>query len=155
MKPARPVRVLQVVDTLGLGGAETWLMALLRHWSRTRDVKTDLLLTSGNRGIFDDEARELGADLHFVRFDRQHLPQFTGAFRALLDKGRYQAIHDHQDYASGWHFLLGAGRLPPVRVTHVHKPGYQILENYGVTLRRRLTAQAGKHLVARLATHVT
>src|SRR5262249_26035234 len=31
---------------------------------------------------------------------------------------------------------------------------YQILENYGVTLARRMTANAGKHLVARLATHV-
>lgn len=155
MNRPRPVKVLHVLDTLGVGGAETWLMALLRHWSRTGDVQTAMLLTSGDRGVFDDEARQLGADLHYVRFDRSHLPQFTASFRKLLAGDRYQAIHDHQDYLSGWHFLFGAGRLPPVRVTHVHKPGYQIRENYGVTFRRRVTANAGKHLVARLATHIT
>src|SRR5262249_37210303 len=67
----------------------------------------------------------------------------------------YDAIHDHQDYASGWHFLMGAGALPPVRVTHVHNPAYQIRNNYGVTLRRRVTARIGKALVALGATHIT
>jgi glycosyltransferase involved in cell wall biosynthesis len=76
-------------------------------------------------------------------------------FRRVLEEGGYQAVHDHQDYVSGWHFLLGAGSLPPVRVAHVHKAAYQIVENYGLTRMRRLTALAGKHLVARFATHIT
>ena len=54
-------RVLQVFSTLGVGGAETWLMALLRYFNRIKDelpyrIQFDICLTSGNKGVFDDEA---------------------------------------------------------------------------------------------------
>ena len=154
MKDEHPIRVLQVVDTLGMGGAETWLMELLRLWSKTGACQLEFLITSGQRGIFDDEAEGLGAKIHYVPYTRARLPRFAQEFRRLLKRGRYDAIHDHQDYASGWHFLMGAGSLPPIRVTHVHNPAYQICNNYGVTLSRRVTARVGKALVARYASHI-
>lgn len=155
MTPSMTPRVLQIVDTLGMGGAETWLMEVLRLWSKSGTAQLDFLATSGNPGIFDEEARRLGAHIHYVRYSRRSLPRFMSEFRRILKNGQYQAIHDHQDYASGWHFLIGRGLLPPVRVTHVHNPAYQIRNNYGTSLARRLTARAGKRLVARYATHIT
>jgi glycosyltransferase EpsF len=149
------IRVLQVVDALGMGGAETWLMEVLRLWSKSQAGRMDFLITSGTRGVFDDEALQLGAQLYYLRYGRSHLRRFTKSFRNVLRKGRYDAIHDHQDYTSGWHFLLGTRLLPPVRVTHVHNPAYQIRYNYGVTLSRRLTARIGKALVTRYTTHIT
>ena len=154
MKQERPIRVLQIIDSLGMGGAETWLMEVLRLWSKSEVGRIDFLATSGNPGIFDEEARRLGAQVHYVRYGRAHLPRFAKQFRQVLREGRYHAIHDHQDYASGWHFLMGATALPPVRVTHVHNPAYQIRNNYGVTLGRRFTARVGKGLVAGYATHI-
>jgi len=154
VKYPRQIRVLQIIDSLGMGGAETWLMELLRLWSKTNVCHLDFLATSGNPGIFDEEARGLGARIHYVRYRRTDLPHFAREFRRVLREGCYDAVHDHQDYASGWHFLMGAGVLPRVRVTHVHN-SYQILNNYRVTLSRRLTAQVGKKLVARYATHIT
>src|SRR5438034_82160 len=154
-KPESPIKVLQVVDTLGMGGGETWLMEVLRLWSRNGKCRMDFLATSGNAGIFDDEARRLGAHIHYVRYGRAHLPKFVREFQRILKEGQYHAIHDHQDYASGWHFLIGRSRLPPVRITHVHNPAYQILNNYGVTVARRVTARIGRALVARYSTHIT
>ena len=151
---SRTIRVLQVVDTLGMGGAETWLMEVLRHWSRTGAGAIDFLATSGNRGVFDDEAKQLGAAVHYVRYGRRHLYRFRDDLRRILREGHYDAIHDHQDYASGWHFLLGGSALPRVRVTHVHNPAYQIRNNYGVTRARRVAAEIGGRLVARYATHI-
>jgi len=55
----KPIKVLQVIHALGMGGAETWLMELLRLWSKNGKVQMDFLLTSGNRGVFDDEAPAL------------------------------------------------------------------------------------------------
>ncbi|HLY78850.1 MAG TPA: glycosyltransferase [Caulobacteraceae bacterium] len=151
----RPLRVLHLIDSLGMGGAETWLMELLRYWRANRaPVETHFLATGGRPAEFDDEARALGARIHYLRYGRRDLPTFAVGFRRLLQAGRYDALHDHQDYASGWHYLIGLGALPPVRVTHVHNPAYQIRENYGVTPGRRLTAQAGKRLAARYATHI-
>ena len=150
----RPVRVLQVVSSLGMGGAETWLMELLRLWAKDRIGEMDFLLTSGERGIFDDEAAALGARLHYLRYGRMHLNSFRRNYRRIIRRGRYDAIHDHSDYASGWHFLMGSGALPPVRVTHVHNPWLHIQANYAVTPSRRFLATAGKTLVHLYATHV-
>lgn len=150
----KPLRVLQVVDTLGMGGAETWLMEMLRYWSRSGEVQMDFLLTSGNKGIFDDEAVALGSKLHYIPYGRKALPHFVRRFRQLLKDCHYDAIHDHQDFASGWHFLFGAGRLPKNRITHIHNPSYQILNNYGTSISRRLTSRIGKGLVGQFATHI-
>jgi glycosyltransferase involved in cell wall biosynthesis len=138
-----------------MGGAETWLMELLRLWSRDSAVRMDFLVTSGGAGIFDDEARELGAKIRYVRYSRSRLAHFTKEFRRILREGRYDAIHDHQDFTSGWHFLLGTRTLPPIRVTHVHNPAYQIRNNYAVSAVRRITATLGRSFVARYASHIT
>ena len=149
------MRVLQVIGGLGMGGAETWLVALLRYWhARPGTPRLDFLVTGGDPGVFDDEVRALGGRIFYLRYGRDNMVGFTQAFRRLLRTERYQAIHDHCDYASGWHYVLGKGVLPPVRVTHVHNPIYQAANNYGVTFRRRATARVGRLLVSRFATHI-
>jgi len=154
MQP-RPVRVLQIIDTFSMGGAETWLIEALRLWARNGAVQSDFLLTSGNRGIFDDEAMALGAKLHYLAYNRRNLPGFVRGFRRILRDGKYDAIHDHQDYTAGWHFLMGGRHLPGRRIAHVHNPSYQIRMNYGVTAARRATIAVGKRLIAHFATHIT
>jgi glycosyltransferase involved in cell wall biosynthesis len=148
------LRVLQVVDSLGMGGAETWLLEVLRHRFKNGAPRMDFLMSSGKPGIFDDEARLLGAKIHYLHYRRARLPQFANEFRKIMRDGRYDAIHDHQGYASGWHFLMGAGTLPPVRVTHIHNPWIDIEAFYAVTRSRQLTADIGKRLVNRFATHI-
>lgn len=152
----RNIKVLQVVHALGMGGAETWLMEVLRLWRAEGQAapQMDFLATSGECGIFDEEALALGARIHYLRYGKKYLMSFRAGLRRILDEGEYNAIHDHQDYASGWHYLFAGSHLPPVRVTHVHNPAYQIRNNYGVTAGRRLTAAIGKRLVARYATHI-
>jgi glycosyltransferase EpsF len=154
MTDESPLRVLHVIDSLGMGGAETWLMEALRLLSKSGEARFDFLITSGKHAVFDEEARRLGAKIHYVRYGRTHLAQFISEFRRILRDQRYHAIHDHQDYTSGWHFLMGAGVLPPVRVTHVHNPWIHIGVNYNKSLSRRLTTFAGKQFVSCFATHV-
>jgi glycosyltransferase involved in cell wall biosynthesis len=157
---AKPeLRVLQVFNSLAMGGAETWLMALLRYFRQTQDnlavkVRFDILLTGGERAMFDDEAQSLGARLFYVKFTRQNIFSFAREFRRILSQGRYHAIHDHQDYAAGFRFLVGRRRLPPVRVAHVHNTSIQIAGYNASFLRRLIFAQAKKSL-AHNATHVT
>lgn len=152
------LRVLQVFSSLGMGGAETWLMALLRYFDRAKEdlpfrIKIDICLTSGCKGIFDDEAASLGANLFYPTYNRKNLLRFIWDFRSILANGHYHAIHDHQDYTAGLHFLFGVGRLPPVRVAHVHNH-YLHIQNYSSGTVRRLTIASGKSLLAHLATHI-
>jgi glycosyltransferase EpsF len=151
----RRLRVLQIGSTLGMGGAETWLMELLKHWGLNGRVQMDLLLTSGKRGIFDNEAIKLGARLYYLPYVRSNLLRFIKEFRCILRDGQYDAVHDHSDYATGWRFLMGLGVSPSVRVTHVHNPWLHIDANYAVTPSRRLSTIIGKNLINLLATQIS
>ena len=107
-----------------MGGAETWLMALLRYWREAgpNAPQMEFLATGGCPGVYDEEARAMGAMIHYATYRRSTVARFAGEFRRILHEGRYAALHDHQDFASGWHYSDGAGALPPVRITHVHNP---------------------------------
>lgn len=155
----RECRVLQVFHSLGMGGAETWLMSLLRYFHKQNEhtplkVKFDVLLTGGEKAVFDDEAAALGANLFYVPFTRRKIVSFVREFRKILKDGNYDAIHDHQDYMAGLHFAMGAGLLPPVRIAHVHNPLLHI-GNYLRDPLRKLTSIGGKRLLRHFATDIT
>ena len=131
-------------------------MELMRYWHRqgAGSPQIDILATSGNVGLYDDEARSFGAKIFYLRFGRANLLSFGRDWRRILQNGVYKAVHDHQEYISGWHFLAGAGLLPTVRVTHVHNPILGFEHYYGISGARRLTASLGWVLVDRFATHI-
>ena len=152
------IRVLQVFSVLSVGGAETWLMSLLKYFREVEKelpvrLKIDVLLTGGEKAVFDDEAMALGARLFYVPFTRRNMLHFIQKFRRILASGNYDVIHDHQDYIAGLHFLMGLGHLPPVRIAHIHNPLYH--RTYYANGPGRQIAQAtGKRLLSKLATHV-
>jgi glycosyltransferase EpsF len=150
------LRILHILDNLGMGGAETWLIELLRFWRRNGNApQIDFLATGGIPSYYDDEARKYGSNIYYLRFGRSHIASFAPGIRRILRSGQYGVIHDHGDYSAGWHFLFAGSALPAIRVVHVHNPAFQIRDNYGVTEIRRLTGEAGKTLVGRYATHIT
>ena len=149
-----PLRVLHIITVLSVGGAEVWLIQLLRHIRETgADVEFDILMTGGAPNELDDLAVSLGAKLHYIRFSRRDWLSFISRFRKLLADRSYSAIHDHQDYASGWHFLAGARLLPPVRIVHVHNPLARLRGSRNTRVRERLFT-VSRTLVKRFATHI-
>ncbi len=152
------LRVLHVFSVLGMGGAETWLMSLLKYFKEHEKdlpvrVRFDVLLTGGQRAVFDDEAKALGARLFYVPFTRRTLPSFTREFRRILDETNYDAIHDHQDYIAGLHFLMAGRHVPAKRVAHVHT-SLQHIANYRKDQLRHITSLAGKRLLRYFATDI-
>jgi glycosyltransferase involved in cell wall biosynthesis len=152
------LRILQVFSVLGMGGAETWLMSLLKYFNEHGDqlplsVKFDILLTGATKSIFDDEAKDLGARLFYVPFTRRNMAGFVREFRRILAEGNYDAIHDHQDYIAGLHFFMGSRQLPPIRIAHIHNPLYQ-RNQYANDRVRRAANSFGKRLLGRFATHI-
>lgn len=146
---------LHIIHKFGMGGAETWLMEIFRELDKKNgSLKIEILITSGERSVFDEEAKKLGVELHYISFSRKNSLSFVRYFRKLLKEKQYCAIHDHQDFLAGWHFLFGLGRLPKIRICHVHNPSYQLLNNYGVNLKRRLNIRLGMWLVKHLATNI-
>ncbi len=154
----RRVRVLEVFSHLGVGGAERWLLALLKYArdhgpSLGVDAKFDILITGGARGPLDAEAGGLGAQLIYLKYSKRTMGAFVREYRRLLRENSYDAIHDHLDHAAGFRFLFGFGRLPRTRIAHLHNPRL-VVDSYASSVGRKLTVQLGFWLVRRFATHV-
>lgn len=133
-----------------------WLMALLRHLNSAdgaRKEHFDILMTGGRTNELDALATSLGATLHYVPFGRRNVVGFARKFRKLLRERNYVAIHDHQDYAAAWHFLAGAGELPPVRIVHIHSAANRLANSLNTPVRR-FSFPFSRGLVRKFATHV-
>jgi glycosyltransferase involved in cell wall biosynthesis len=154
----KKIKVLQVISNFGIGGAEVWIIALLRYFKENADklggqFQTDVFLTNGVRDRLDGEAEVLGARLIYARYSRKTLPSFIPKWRRTLKEGNYAAIHDHQEFTAGWHFLFGWGHLPPIRIAHLHNPmSHQT--SYATGFLRRQTIVLGNRLIAGSATHL-
>jgi len=151
-------KVLHVISALGVGGVEVWLIALLRHM-RERETagheceEFHILLTGGKTAELDELATSLGARLHYIRFSRSDYAAFARKFRRLLERERFDVIHDQQDYSAAWRLLAGAGMLPPVRIVHVHNPPFCLRVNTETRAQKAVFTLA-RAIVRKLATHV-
>jgi len=114
-----PVRILHVVGGMNLGGAETWLMHLLRHIDRKR-FQFDFLVHTTNPCTYDEEIRNFGS--HIIPCLTPSKPwRYASNFaRALKTHGPYDIIHSHVHHYSGF-VLQQAKRLGvPIRISHSH-----------------------------------
>jgi glycosyltransferase EpsF len=154
----RKIRVLHVISNFGVGGAETWIIAILRYFKEFADsldvtIESDVFLTHGIRDRLDQDAEELGANLYYSKYSRTTLIPFIHDWRRILSSGQYDAVHDHQEFSAGWHFLFGTGLLPKVRITSLHNPmSHQ--KSYGRGIMRRQAINIGNQLVALYSTHL-
>ena len=151
-------RVLHVITVFSVGGVEIWLIELLRHMQALaregRSVESfDVLLTGGVPHELDELATSLGAKLHYLRFSRRNYLSFAKGLRRILETGNYSVIHDHQDFAAGWHFIAASHSLPPVRIVHVHNAPARLREAGRTPVRRALLGVSARG-IKRYATHV-
>ena len=149
-------KILHIIHGFSPGGVETWLLATVKylHQHPELNLKFDFLLTGGVPGIFDEEIKMHGSKIFYFRYSNSSLRSFRNAFRQVLKNNDYIAVHDHQDFISGWHFLLGGSYLPAVRIAHLHNP-YNFVHNYVVNPIRWISFNAGRKLMAHYATKIT
>lgn len=149
-------KVLHIVNSLGMGGAETWLVELIRYIKKNQknDFEIEILITNGTKDIFDDELKDYGVKIFYIKFNKNTLFTFRRNFRKILKDNDYIAVHDHQDLISAFHFLLGFNLLPKKRLVHFHNPIYQMMENYGSSVRRKVQLKIGYFLLKYLSTHL-
>jgi hypothetical protein len=114
MKNQRGIKALHILHGFGIGGAETWMLEVARHIQRHPELglRVDFLLTGAEKLALDDEIISTGARIFYVRYSLGKAFAFRRQFLKVLREGQYDAVHDHQDFISGWHFLLGIGALP-------------------------------------------
>ena len=115
MNPKARVRVLHVIDSLDLGGAQTALLNLLRATDRQR-YEPEIACMHG-RGVFWEEFASLGIPLHSLS-PRKWLPLYIPGLIALIRSRRFAIVHCHLFGANWIAKPLAALVGVPVRISH-------------------------------------
>jgi glycosyltransferase involved in cell wall biosynthesis len=94
-----PIRVLQVLARLNIGGAETMVMNLYRHINRDK-VQFDFIISTEEPCDFTDEVKALGGSIYTVpRFSLTNALRFCRAwhqfFKTQNKEQTYKVIHGH------------------------------------------------------------
>lgn len=113
------MRILHVLGGLNRGGAETWLVQILRHIDRSK-YQFDFLVHTDQRCAYDDEVRALGADIISCPRPTNPLRYTRSLLQILREHGPYDCVHSHVHRFSG--YVLTMARLAGVhsRIAHSH-----------------------------------
>jgi glycosyltransferase EpsF len=144
-----PVRVLQVVGRMNIGGAETMLMNLYRAVDRNR-LQFDFVVFSNGEGAYDSDIRELGGRIFTLPAPREAgMLRSISAVRTLIaTEGPFAAVHSHVLHASGWVMVAGFLAGVPRRLAHCHSTS-----DVGGHLRRAVYERGSRRVTRSVATH--
>jgi glycosyltransferase involved in cell wall biosynthesis len=147
-------RVLQVFGTMNRGGAETWLMHVMRNIDRKR-FQIDFLVHRVAKGSYDDEIRALGSQVIPCPGFKNPL-SYSLRLRGLLkEHGPYDVVHSHVHHFSGLILRVAKGVGVPVRICHAHSDTRMVDSRAGLlrraylgTLKRWLKSYASEGMAA-------
>ena len=112
------IRVLHFLRKLEMGGIQTWLVHLIRHLDPT-EVRFDFAVEPGPEQTYEEEVRARGAAV--IRCARRGEPlAFARSVRRVLGETRYDIIHSHEHYYSGYTLALAKACGVAVRLAHAH-----------------------------------
>lgn len=146
--PGRPLKVLQVLGSFGMGGAE--VMAITAAETLQGACDTDFLVFGHAEGPLRGRAEALGSTIHLLPE-----PSAIGArafirrLAVLLRAESYDVVHSHVNLASGMVMLAAARAGVGVRVAHSHTAHFA-----GETLRRLPYRFLSRTLVRRCSTQL-
>src|SRR4030042_4025130 len=115
----RPIRILHIVGGMNRGGAETWLMHVLRNIDRNR-YHMDILVHREEDWAYNEEILTLGSRIiPCMKFSRPW--KYARNFLRILEKyGPYDIVHSHVHHYSGFVLRLAQQAKIPVRIAHSH-----------------------------------
>ena len=110
-------------------------------------VHSDFVALTGLDGALDERVRQAGGEVIKCRLDAR----FAVAFYRLLKKRRYDVVHSHVHYSSGFILAIARAAGVPGRVAHLHTAVVNGRKN---TLRRRAQLAICRGLLQQHATDI-
>lgn len=116
-----PVKVIHVVESMGQGAVESWLLRALRA-AQEMQIPTDwtFYCALGADGPQDDAAKALGARVINSPVPVGQKLAFMRALRAELRRGGYDVLDCHHDLLSAVYLASAIGVPIRKRFVHVH-----------------------------------
>lgn len=115
-----PIRILQVVTVMNMGGIENFIMNVYRNIDRTK-IQFDFLVHRNEKGFFDEEIKSLGGEIFIL----PALSPFTffrykKEFTLFLKEHKYNTIHSHINATSTIVLAIAKKNKIPHRIAHSH-----------------------------------
>lgn len=127
-------RVLHIVGNMNMGGTETYLMNIYRNIDRER-LQFDFVTYGriGEKDYYEDEIRSLGGKVYKLpSISEMGYGGIVKQLRKVLKETKYDAVHSHTMYNSGFAMIAAQKENVPIRITHSHttkKDGSASLKN--------------------------
>lgn len=117
----KPIRILQVVTTMNLGGLENFLMNIYRNINREK-IQFDFLMHRKEKSVFDDEIETLGGKI--FRLDpitpKRYFKYQKELKIFLRNHSEYQIIHSHINENNAMVLSAAKDLGLTVRIAHSH-----------------------------------
>ncbi len=114
----RPIRILHQYAIMNRGGAESWIMNVMRCIDRRRFC-FDFCVTKPGQGVFDEEIRDLGGRIVPCVWNRS-LRRYHRLLGEILRTNTYDVVHSHGYYFSGVTLRIAAKAGVRGRIAHLH-----------------------------------
>jgi len=112
----KKIRVLEIIQTIGIGGAETVMYNTARYLDKSRFEAFGLVV---GRGALVDKLREDGIEVETFTFSRRYNLDLIKRIRHLIRKHKIDIVHTHLSRMNTYGFV--ATRFTPaVNVMTVH-----------------------------------
>lgn len=118
------IRVLHVLGTTNLGGAESRIMELYRAMDRSA-VQFDFLVHTDKEGQYDAEIEKLGGRIyHVVRFKVVNIASYKRALKAFFREHHdYSAVHGHMTSTASIYLPIAKKAGIPFTIAHARSAG--------------------------------
>ena len=142
------IRVLHVIGSMNLAGAETFIMNVYRKINRN-NVQFDFIVHKD--GKYDDEIKSLGGKIYKIEpLNKCGYWKYCKQLEKIIKENDYKIIHSHINESSGLVLKIAKKCDVPVRISHSHSTGNHsnlIYKIFKIYLRGKINKYA-THLFA-------
>lgn len=120
----KPIRVLHVLGTTSLGGAESRIMDLYRHIDRDK-IQFDFLIHTTKEGFFDQEIKQLGGKIYNLpSFRVCNYLAYTKACRSFFATHKeFAVVQGHMTSTASIYLPIAKKAGVPITIAHARSAG--------------------------------
>ena len=144
-----PIKILHVLNGLGRGGIETWLLHILRNYDKQK-FQMDFLISDAEIGAYGEEVLALGSKIYQGPHVRKARVFEANLQKVLCEKGPYHVVHSHFHFHTGRVLKQAQKSGVPIRVAHSHTSPIPPTKKEFV---KRAYQAVGRNLIWKHCTH--
>lgn len=115
------MKILQIVENLDKGAVENWLVKVFINSLKYQpNYEWTFFCILGKPGRLDDLVKKHGGKIYYSKNPISKPFAFLKELRGEIKSGRYDIIHSHHDYLSGFYIISALFTGVKRRILHIH-----------------------------------